>query len=96
MTTVMNPPGFGLTVPQSRQDIISALLNDYGNSFGQGDESPYAPVPAVKELPPTPPSSGSEKPPPSALTMRFQLRGEYMLRPSLHHVNSAIPRRVGV
>jgi hypothetical protein len=79
MTQVMNAPGLGLSVPTSRQDVISALLNDYGNSFGQ-DDSPYGstPVPALKELPPPPPSS-SEKPLPSALSMRFQLRGNYAL-----------------
>ncbi|KAF2659223.1 hypothetical protein K491DRAFT_203098 [Lophiostoma macrostomum CBS 122681] len=75
MTAVMTAqPGLGLTAPSSRQDIISALLNDYGNSFGQGDTSPYAPspVPAIKELPPPPPDS-NEKPLPPAM-MRFQLR----------------------
>jgi hypothetical protein len=73
MTQVMNRPGLGLTAPSSRQDVISALLNDYGNSFGSGDESSYAS--AFKELPPPPPES-NEKPTASLMTMRFQLRGE--------------------
>ncbi|KAJ4357549.1 uncharacterized protein N0V89_002125 [Didymosphaeria variabile] len=43
--------------PSSRQDIISALLNDYGSSFDDGNNSPYkmSPAPAFKELPPSPP-----------------------------------------
>jgi hypothetical protein len=79
MTSVMNPPGLGLEVPSSRQDVISALLNDYADSFGQNDAD-YGPmpIPALKELPPPPPSS-SEKPLPSALSMRFQLRGNSTL-----------------
>lgn len=83
----------GLEVaPASRQDIISALLDGYGNSFGRGDESPYnySPVPALKELPPPPPaererSNSNDKPLPSAgyMSMRFQLRGkEYILNTS--------------
>jgi hypothetical protein len=44
MTSVMNPPGLGLEVPSSRQDVISALLNDYADSFGQNDAD-YGPMP---------------------------------------------------
>ena len=80
MTQVMTAQtGLGLNAPSSRQDIVSALLSDYGSSFGQDDVSPYAlsPVPAVKELPPPPPPSNNEKPLPSAM-MRFQLRGNWL------------------
>ena len=75
MTTLVSQPGLGLTAPSSRQDIISALLNEYGNSFG-GDTSPYnnySPIPALKELPPPPPKDTEKSHP--ALMMRFQLRG---------------------
>lgn len=71
-----------LSAPASRQDIVSALLNDYGNSFGRGDASPstWSPVPADKKLP-APPSrsdSGAREPLPAALRMeaKFQLRGK--------------------
>ena len=67
--------------PSSRQDVLSALLDDYG-SFGDDNGSPYnvSPVPALKELPP-PPSQSNEKPlpPGGQMGMRFQLRGEYMV-----------------
>ena len=84
MTDVMAQRGL-LSAPASRQDIVSALLNDYGNSFGRGDASPsaYSPVPADKELPPPPPRSDSiaRKPLPAALRMqaKFQLRGKQEL-----------------
>ncbi|KAG9187653.1 hypothetical protein G6011_05524 [Alternaria panax] len=71
-----------LSAPAYKQDIVSALLNDYGNSFGRGDASPstYSPVPADKELPPPPPRSDSlaRKPLPGALRMqaKFQLRDD--------------------
>jgi hypothetical protein len=71
-----------LNAPSSRQDIVSALLNDYGNSFGYGDASPsaYSPVPALKELPTLPPRSNSiiRKPLPAVqrMNMKFQLRGK--------------------
>jgi hypothetical protein len=71
-----------LNAPSSRQDIVSALLNDYGNSFGNGDASPsaYSPVPALKELPTLPPRSNSimRKPLPAVqrMNMKFQLRGK--------------------
>ncbi|KAF1842345.1 uncharacterized protein K460DRAFT_182643 [Cucurbitaria berberidis CBS 394.84] len=81
MTDVMAQQGFGLNAPSSRQDVVSALLNDYGNSFGHGDTSPleYSPVPALKELPPPPPSQGDDlrdKPLPAVqrMGMKFQLR----------------------
>lgn len=88
MADIMAQPGLGLTAPTSRQDIISALLNDYGNSFGRGDASSsdyYSPVPALKELPlppPPPPRSDSikidRKPLPAVqrMNMKFQLRDE--------------------
>lgn len=88
MAQVMSQQGFGLSVPGSRQDVISALLNDYGNSFGRGDSSPsaYSPVPADKELPPPPPRSDSlDKPLPAVqraeqrMSMKFQLRGRRIL-----------------
>ncbi|RAR15696.1 hypothetical protein DDE83_000928 [Stemphylium lycopersici] len=71
-----------LSAPSSHQDIVSALLNDYGNSFGRGDTSPssYSPVPALKELPPPPPRSDSiaRKPLPATQRMdaKFQLRDD--------------------
>ncbi|KAF1833814.1 hypothetical protein BDW02DRAFT_360939 [Decorospora gaudefroyi] len=71
-----------LSAPSTRQDIVSALLNDYGNSFGRGDASPsaYSPVPALKELPPPPPQSDSimRKPLPAVqrMDMKFQLRDD--------------------
>ncbi|KAH7126754.1 hypothetical protein B0J11DRAFT_285406 [Dendryphion nanum] len=74
MASIISQPGLGLTAPSSRQDIISALLNDYGNSFG-ADTSPYSsysPNPALKELPPPPPKDDGK--PLSGLMMRFQLR----------------------
>lgn len=84
MADIMAQPGFGLSRPASRQDIISALLNDYGNSFGRDDASPtvYSPVPAMKELPPPPPprsdSLGSKLLLPAVQHMnrKFQLRGK--------------------
>jgi hypothetical protein len=78
--------GLGLTTPSSRQDVISALLNDYGNSFGRDDESSsqYSPVPALKELPPPPPSSDEKPLPAQPLMMRFQLRGRFLFYSSLH------------
>lgn len=52
MTDYMTQPELSLP-PSSRQDVISALLNDYGSSF----EDVYtSPVPASKELPPPPPA----------------------------------------
>jgi hypothetical protein len=81
MTDIMAQQSM-LSAPASRQDIVSALLNDYGNSFGRGDASPstYSPVPADKELPAPPPRSDSiaRKPLPAALRMdaKFQLRGK--------------------
>ncbi|CAO2657442.1 Nn.00g035680.m01.CDS01 [Neocucurbitaria sp. VM-36] len=81
MTEVMAQRGLGLSAPASRQDIVSALLNDYGNSFGHDDTSPsaYSPVPASKELPPPPPpraDSLRNKPLPAVqrMSMKFQLR----------------------
>lgn len=88
MAEVMSQQGFGLSVPGSRQDVISALLNDYGNSFGRGDvsSSSYSPVLADKELPPPPPRSDSlDKPLPAVqraeqrMSMKFQLRGRRIL-----------------
>lgn len=84
MTDVMAQPGYGLSVPSSRQDVISELLNDYGSSFGRGDgPSVLSPVPADKELPPPPPSDSlKSKPLPAVqraehrMSMKFQLRGE--------------------
>ncbi|KAH7406053.1 hypothetical protein DE146DRAFT_431961 [Phaeosphaeria sp. MPI-PUGE-AT-0046c] len=83
MAEVMSQQGFGLSVPTSRQDIISQLLNDYGNSFGRGDvsSSAYSPVAVDKELPPPPPQSDSlDKPLPAVqraeqrMSTKFQLR----------------------
>jgi hypothetical protein len=72
--------------PSSRQDIVSALLSDYGNSFEPGDTSPslYSPALANKELPlpPPPPRSDSivRKPVPASERMdaKFQLRGKQL------------------
>ncbi|OAL56659.1 hypothetical protein IQ07DRAFT_14129 [Pyrenochaeta sp. DS3sAY3a] len=80
MTEIMAQQTLGLSAPASRQDIVSALLNDYGNSFGRGETSPltYSPVPALKELPPPPPREDSlrNKPLPAVqrMSMKFQLR----------------------
>jgi hypothetical protein len=88
MAEVMAQQGFGLGVPASRQDVVSALLNDYGNSFGRDDASSpsaFSPVPADKELPPPPPprSDGMRnKPLPAVqraeqrMSAKFQLRGK--------------------
>lgn len=93
MTDFMTQQNFGLTAPVSRQDIVSALLNEYGNSFGHGDgsSSTLSPVPAEKELPPPPPQSGSlmNKPLPAVaraekrMSMKFQLRGKRIIE--RHH-----------
>ncbi|KAF2823574.1 hypothetical protein CC86DRAFT_372506 [Ophiobolus disseminans] len=84
MTDFMAQQGYGLSAPSSRQDIVSALLSEYGNSFGHGDGSPsaFSPVPADKELPSPPPRSDSlrNKPLPAVaraeqrMSMKFQLR----------------------
>ncbi|KAF1913846.1 hypothetical protein BDU57DRAFT_324467 [Ampelomyces quisqualis] len=84
MAEVMSQQGFGMSVPSSRQDVISELLNEYGTSFGRGDGSPCvrSPVLADKELPPPPPRSDSleDKPLPAVqraeqrMSMKFQLR----------------------
>ncbi|KAH7402504.1 hypothetical protein BKA66DRAFT_564419 [Pyrenochaeta sp. MPI-SDFR-AT-0127] len=68
----MAQQGLGLSAPTSRQDVISALLNDYGNSF-------KSPVPTLKDLPPPPPPRGDSlknKPLPAVqrMSMKFQLR----------------------
>ncbi|KAF2751692.1 hypothetical protein M011DRAFT_454623 [Sporormia fimetaria CBS 119925] len=73
MTQVMTQPGLSLSVPTSRQDIISALLNDYGTSFGEADGYGLSPQPNIKELPPPPPIE-QEKSRITAMNMRFQLR----------------------
>jgi hypothetical protein len=78
----------GLSAPQSRQDIVSALLTQYGNSFASDGTSPsgsaFSPVPADKELPPPPPGSDSmrNKPLPAVqraeqrMSTKFQLRSK--------------------
>ncbi|KAF2030283.1 hypothetical protein EK21DRAFT_112004 [Setomelanomma holmii] len=78
------PQSHGLTAPSSRQDVVSALLSAYGNSFEHGEVSPssFSPVPANKELPPPPPRRDSlrNKPLPAVqraeqrMSMKFQLR----------------------
>ncbi|KAF2440358.1 hypothetical protein P171DRAFT_99607 [Karstenula rhodostoma CBS 690.94] len=90
MTDYMTQPGLSLP-PSSRQDIVSALLNDYGNSFEDGDSSTYetSQVAAFKELPPPPPeraragdyddgkaSLGVQK-----MNMPFQLRVDIPISP---------------
>lgn len=89
MADTMAQQSYGLlTRPTSRQDIISALLNDYGNSFGRDDASPtaYSPVPAMKELPPPPQPSRADSIRSKSLlsavqrmNMKFQLRGKRCL-----------------
>ncbi|KAI8937786.1 hypothetical protein NX059_005484 [Plenodomus lindquistii] len=102
MADIMAQPGHGLTAPTSRQDIVSALLNDYGNSFGHGDASPsqYSPVPALKELPlppppPPPPRSDSldrnRLPAVQRMNMKFQLRDEETPSPQSPRQNSPAP-----
>jgi hypothetical protein len=93
MTEVMATQGFKLSAPPSRQDVISALLTEYGNSFGRGDASPsaFSPLPIDKELP-SPPRSDSlaNKPLPAVqraeqrMSTKFQLRGKFVLYNLLH------------
>lgn len=87
MTSVMSQPGFGLTAPSSRQDIVSALLNDYGTSFGDDEELPFShsPTSITKKLPPPPPPRGDSlrnKPLPAVqrMSMKFPLRGKPTLQ----------------
>ncbi|KAJ4286227.1 hypothetical protein N0V90_013261 [Kalmusia sp. IMI 367209] len=89
--------------PSSRQDIISALLDGYGNSFEGDDSSPYklSPVPSFKELPPPPPPERARerdytnnKPLPAVgyMNMRFQLRAQVPGVPTVaSHSESQIP-----
>lgn len=98
MTDVMAQSSLGLNAPASRQDIVSALLNDYGNSFGRGEISPstYSPVPALKELPPPPRGDSLDynKPLPAVqrMSMKFQLRGklESFLEAPLQEVEASV------
>jgi hypothetical protein len=81
----------GLSAPQSRQDIVSALLTQYGNSFASDGTSPsgsaFSPVPADKELPPPPPGSDTmrNKPLPAVqraeqrMSTKFQLRSKLIV-----------------
>ena len=72
--------------PTSRQDIVSALLNDYGSSFEDGHSSPYklSPAPSFKQLPPPPPESARERnsgndnssPAVQKMNTPFRLRGK--------------------
>jgi len=90
MTDYMTQQGFGLIAPSSRQDIVSALLSEYGNSFGSDNRDPsvFSPVTANKELPLPPPRSDSlmHKPLPAVaraemrMSMKFQLRGKHVAR----------------
>jgi hypothetical protein len=87
MAQVMARQVLGLSAPSSRQDIVSALLNDYGCSFEHDDASPsaFSPVRADKELPSPPGSSNSmkNKPLPAVqraeqrMSTKFQLRGKH-------------------
>ncbi|EMD65472.1 hypothetical protein GGP41_010357 [Bipolaris sorokiniana] len=87
--------------PSSRQDIVSALLSDYGNSFEPDGKSPsvYSPTSATKELPPPPPRSDSiaRKPVPASERMdaKFQLRDDQdaPLSPSSSVGGSPQPRK---
>ncbi|KAH8707172.1 hypothetical protein GQ44DRAFT_491189 [Phaeosphaeriaceae sp. PMI808] len=89
MAEVAAHKGYALAAPSSRQDIISALLSDYGNSFGH-DIGSCSPVPADKDLPPPPPRSDSlrNKPLPAferaeqRMSMKFQLREDALPSPS--------------
>jgi hypothetical protein len=101
MTDYMAQPGLNLP-PASRQDIISALLNDYGNSFGAGDSSPYkySPASTPKDLPPIPPekerkySKDKPLPPVGRMSMRFQLRGNFFSTLCLHALSGPFARLV--
>ncbi|KAH7563193.1 hypothetical protein J3E72DRAFT_244525 [Bipolaris maydis] len=87
--------------PSSRQDIVSALLSDYGNSFEPDGRSPsvYSPASVTKELPPPPPRSDSiaRKPVPASERMdaKFQLRDDQdaPLSPSSSVGGSPQPRK---
>ncbi|PSN69971.1 hypothetical protein BS50DRAFT_585460 [Corynespora cassiicola Philippines] len=74
MAGIMAQQGLGLTAPSNRQDIVSALLSDYGNSFESPDpRSPYAQD--QKELPPPPPDSNETSHPQAGhMITRFPLR----------------------
>jgi hypothetical protein len=94
----------GLSAPQSRQDIVSALLTQYGNSFASDGTSPsgsaFSPVPADKELPPPPPGSDTmrNKPLPAVqraeqrMSTKFQLRSKPTFTFVLLHACPQIPR----
>lgn len=69
MTDVMAQQGLGLNTPTSRQDVVSALLNDYYAS-----SSPLSP--AFKELPSPPPGSESTTLAVQRMNKKFQLRGK--------------------
>ncbi|KAF1964704.1 hypothetical protein BU23DRAFT_51544 [Bimuria novae-zelandiae CBS 107.79] len=93
MTAFVTPQGLSLP-PTSRQDIISALLNDYGNSF-EGETSP---VPGFDELPPPPPPKSArdlkysdDKPLPAIekMNMPFQLRNDPVSPDALNGPSSA-------
>ncbi|KAA8615044.1 hypothetical protein PtrSN002B_008073 [Pyrenophora tritici-repentis] len=70
----------GLSAPHSRQDIISALLNEYATGFGRGDacNSVYSPIQELKSLPPTPHDIPRKQLPPGVQAMHapFQLRDD--------------------
>ncbi|KAL5117770.1 hypothetical protein ACEQ8H_004380 [Pleosporales sp. CAS-2024a] len=102
MTHVMAQQSHGLSVPSSRRDVISALLHDYGTSFGRGDgSSALSPVPAEKDLPRPPPSDIlRNKPLPAVqraeqrMSTKFQLRviEDAPLSPSVPPKDPSTPR----
>jgi hypothetical protein len=98
MTEVAARQGLGLSAPPSRQDVISALLTEYGNSFGRGDGSPsaFSPVLADKELPPPPPRSDSlkDKPLPAVQRAEQRMSMKFQLRRKRISLNSALSRKV--
>ncbi|KAL5435705.1 hypothetical protein PMIN06_001451 [Paraphaeosphaeria minitans] len=87
MTDYMTQPGLSLP-PSSRQDVVSALLNDYGSSFEDGSSWPSksSPVSAFKELPPPPPPDNSRA--------RDYSIGN--LSPAVQKMNTPFRLRVGV
>lgn len=83
MTEVFNQQGAALAAPQSRQDVVSELLDEYtyGDVYNTEDASPKSSLaPAFKELPPPPPRTDSLRDAKAEAIQRmntkFQLRGK--------------------
>jgi hypothetical protein len=90
MASVMPPQGLAPSVPSTRQDVISELLDGY--TYDESEVSPSTPVSAFKELPQPPPQQPSnqrdrKQEAIERMNTQFQLRGKPLLfKPSLHVV----------